>query len=129
MEQDMGSSAHKKRTTIKGTLRVKGQATSKVPLKRCDLPPFCERCRKKTMGSLQLPCGRQVRLCEACSLEFYDILMEKITQNDGKFQEFLKEQRRKEQENAKKARIASKPPSAKLVEGFRIKTKAGIRRK
>lgn len=86
-----------KKGAIKGTLRVKGQANRNAAPK-CDLPAFCERCKKKTLGSLQLPCGRQVRLCEACSLEFYDILMAKISQNDSEFQAFLREQKRKERE-------------------------------
>jgi hypothetical protein len=52
----------------------------------------CERCNVETCGSLQLPCGRLVILCEKCALNFYDVLIAKISKFEGPFEEFLLDQ-------------------------------------
>eukprot|EP00960_Hanusia_phi_P023456 692165-Hanusia_phi.AAC.8 len=45
------------------------------PVRRSVPANFCEKCKIKTMGKLQFPCGRVVVLCEKCALKFFDVLV------------------------------------------------------
>ena len=68
----------------------------------------CERCRAETCGSLQLPCGRLVILCERCALEFYDVLIQKIAECESTFEEFLVEQQERQDAGSKPQEQAPK---------------------
>lgn len=68
----------------------------------------CERCRVETCGSLQLPCGRLVILCERCALEFYDVLIQKIAECESTFEEFLVEQQERQDAGSKPQEQAPK---------------------
>jgi len=51
------------------------QGRSSSPVKGSISTNFCEKCKTKTMGKLQFPCGRVVILCEKCALSFFDVLV------------------------------------------------------
>mmetsp|Transcript_30254 Transcript_30254/g.47398 ORF Transcript_30254/g.47398 Transcript_30254/m.47398 type:complete len:167 (-) Transcript_30254:1463-1963(-) len=100
------------------------EAETKPPRK------LCEKCQRETRGNLKLPCGRVVKLCEPCSMQFYDILMNKIMECETPFAEYVKSRRQalgsdSEPQATQASSPALSPSSTRKCWTLPLKTKSG----